>query len=322
MNILRMITQKDEPTGYNIPRPLFPTLTGVSAGIVTGGVVGLGVIFYSEMRLFQMDILPAALLSAAVEYCNFNAGLSVVRKKNWLALIETVIGLVGSGVVNFLHFTAMNNQIITKTSDPVLIAILSVAPLAVIFSSSLWIAVELREWEARVRAWEADRDNFIRAQAEQADANAKEAQRLEQEAKERQADAFRADRIAQANADRERAERERQAVITANKEIELARIASQERENKRANRLERSRIEQEQRANVPAVVPTNGANVPGTVPPTKGTYQEYRAFLQANGANHTRAELARRFNVSERAITKWNSKLANEQPAVITIEAN
>lgn len=291
---------------YTIPKPHFPIWTGVSIGVVAGGVVALGVITFLTMRMFSMPVLPAGLFAAAVEYATFNAGLSLIRGKNKYTIPEIIIGLIGSGVVNFLHFNSQNVYEVTKTNSPVLIGILAVFPLMVIFASSLWIGVEVRTWEANVKTWEAGRDQWYKDQEAQAEANRKEAQeRAERERRERD--------------EREKALvfQTRKLELEAQERTQARELAAQERANKRANKLERSRIEQEQRTNVPGT----GANVPGNVPGTKGTYQEYRAFMRANGANHTRNELAQRFNVSQRCITKWNSRLAQEQP-VPAIEAN
>lgn len=87
-----------------------------------------------------------------------------------------------------------------------------------------------------------------------------------------------------------------------------------ERKEARLERQERARERQELAAVIPGTFQGTGANVPANVPPVKGTYPEYKAFMQANGANHSRAELAEKFNVTERAITKWAAKYREESP--------
>lgn len=84
------------------------------------------------------------------------------------------------------------------------------------------------------------------------------------------------------------------------------------REERREQRQERIALEREQWGNSSRNGAGTGANVLPAVPPTKGTYQEYVALMQSNGANHTRRELAERFGVTERAITKWAARYREE----------
>jgi hypothetical protein len=278
---------------YSIPKPTLSPAAWALGGAVIIGLIGLGAVAF---HVFSMvDPWPVALAFAAV----IEAGaavecLSILRGNRW-AVAGAVISLAVSGSYNVTRITRAGLDLPIAEA-----AALAIGPLSAVLFLALSLAHELHQHEAAVKGWQEARQAWQDDQARTAALRQAEA-----EERSRQAEA-------------ERLERENRAAL----EAERLRLEYENRERERLDRRERARERAAARANVPPAFSGTGENVPptvppapGNVPPTKGTYQDYTRFMSSNGANHSRRELAEKFGVSERCVTKWRARYDQEHPA-------
>lgn len=270
----------NEFEGYPEPKPQITAWMVISLIVVLGGAVGLGYVAFDALARMGYEFVPCLLFALVIEFGTFAASFHMI-KGNRVTWVEIVLGLLTSGVFNFVHVRSINVNAVTKIADTdwFLLAVFGVGPLLIIFSAALWVGKEyaiygakMDGWKARATTWKLDQQKAT-VQAEQHDKEAERniAARLELE--------------------------KEKARLSAETEQERIRVEAETKAE-----IARARIEARERTRQDTTRP---AELSGNFP--SADWRKLPAEDRTIIATLTTAEIMRRYGVSDRTARNWRA---------------
>jgi hypothetical protein len=296
-------------TDYSIPKPSYPILLKLLAGLVITGLLGLGIVAYHTFNLVHGPIVAFIFaivieVGAAIDSIGLARGIT---RRTWWLIPAILITLIVSGWYNLAAVD--KNAAALGVTDKATLALIEHAiawgPLASLAFMALGVGFQIADHEKSVIAWQVNRQTWLDNQQAAQATTQKAHQEMELHDKEQE----------RALAARLELEKEKarlaseQAVqlaqIASEQAAQLARVASEERQAKRELRVQAS-----QQLHSASVI---------TQELHKGSYQEFvDASKRRNGAGPFSVdEIQSTFKVSRKTAYNWINKKNDEKSVSI-----